>query len=136
MKHDIERKWYLIDAEDKVLGRLASRIARILTGKDKPEYFPHIDSGDFVVCVNAEKVIVTGNKEKDKIYYRHSGYSGGIKGIPLERMRKEHPDRIIYHAVKGMLPKNKLAKRMLKRLKICAGSEHPHTAQKPEPISL
>jgi len=132
----MERKWYLINAEDKVLGRLASRIARILIGKDKTEYLPHIDAGDFVVCVNAEKVIVTGNKEKDKIYYRHSGYSGGIKGVPLERMRKEHPDRIIYHAVKGMLPKNKLAKMMLKRLKICVGTEHPHAAQKPESISL
>ncbi|HID93149.1 MAG TPA: 50S ribosomal protein L13 [bacterium (Candidatus Stahlbacteria)] len=132
----MERKWYLIDAEGKVLGRLASRIARILIGKDKPSYLPHIDGGDFVVCVNAEKVVVTGNKEKEKIYYRHSGYPGGIKGIPLERMRKEHPDRVIYYAVKGMLPKNKLAKRMLKRLKIYAGPEHPHTAQKPEPISV
>ena len=132
----MERKWYLIDADNKVLGRLACRIARILTGKDKPDYLPYIDVGDFVVCINAAKVVITGNKEKDKIYYRYSGYPGGIKGVPLERMRKEHPDRIIYHAVKGMLPKNRLAKRMLKRLKIYAGPEHPHVAQRPEPINV
>lgn len=129
-----ERKWYLIDAKDKILGRLASRIALLLMGKRKPIYSPHIDVGDYVVVVNAEKVKVTGNKEKKKIYYRHSFYPGGIKQITFEEMKNKKPENIIYLAVKRMLPKNKLGRKMLKRLKIYAGENHPHIAQNPSKI--
>jgi len=133
---DIEKKWYLVDAEGKVLGRLASKIARILSGKNKPIYTPHLDVGDFVVVINAEKVRVTGGKEKKKIYYRHSGYPGGLKSWTYEELLKKDPSRIIRKAVQGMLPKNKLGRRMLKKLKVYPGPEHPHQAQKPQKIEL
>lgn len=128
----MDRKWYVIDADGKVLGRLATRIARVLTGKDKPDYTPHIDGGDFVICTNAEKVICKGAEKK--YYSRYSGYPGGLKRIPFEKELKEHPERIIIHAVKGMLPKNKLGRRMLKRLKVYRAENHPHSAQKPDKL--
>ncbi|MCK4352823.1 50S ribosomal protein L13 [candidate division WOR-3 bacterium] len=127
-------KWWLIDAEGKVLGRLASKTAQILMGKDNPEFVPWKDQGDFVVCINASKVVVTGKKEKDKLYKRYSGYPSGLKTTPLEKLRKEHPERIIYHAVHGMLPKNRLGRHMLKKLKVYPGPAHPHKAQ--SPVSL
>ncbi len=133
---DIERKWYVVDAEDIILGRLATRIATILRGKHRPEYTPHADCGDHVIVINAEKVAVTGNKEAQKIYYRHSGYAGGLKSISLEKQREKHPERIIEAAVKGMMPKGPLGRAMLKKLKVYAGSDHPHTAQKPEKLEL
>ncbi|RLE10843.1 50S ribosomal protein L13 [Candidatus Aerophobetes bacterium] len=133
---DIEKRWYLVDAEGKVLGRLASKIARILSGKNKPIYTPHLDVGDFVVVINAEKVRVTGGKEKKKIYYHHSGYPGGLKSWTYEELLKKDPSRIIRKAVQGMLPKNKLGRRMLKKLKVYPGPEHPHQAQKPQKIEL
>ncbi len=126
-----ERKWYLVDAKDKVLGRLASRIALLLMGKRKTIYSPHTDPGDYVVVINAEKVKLTGNKWKNKIYYRHSFYPGGLKEIPAEKMRTRKPESIIYLAVKRMLPKNKLGRKMMKRLKVYAGDDHPHAAQRP-----
>ena len=132
----VERKWYLVDAEGKVLGRLASEIARILQGKHKPEYAPHKDVGDFVICVNAEKVVLTGKKLKQKYYTKYSGYPGGLKIIPLEKLMEKKPEWVIWHAVKGMLPKNKLGRRMIKRLKVYRGPEHPHHAQKPEKIEI
>ncbi len=133
---DIERKWYVVDAEDMILGRLATRIATILRGKHRPEYTPHADCGDHVIVINADKVAVTGNKEAQKIYYRHSGYAGGLKSISLEKQREKHPERIIEAAVKGMMPKGPLGRAMLKKLKVYAGSDHPHTAQKPETLEL
>ena len=131
-----ERKWYLIDAAGKTLGRLASQIALILRGKHKPQYQPHLDLGDYVVVINAEKVHVTGKKETDKLYYRHSGYPGGLKAIPLGVIRRKHPEFLIYHAVKGMLPKNRLGRKMLKKLKVYRGPSHPHIAQNPEPLDI
>jgi len=133
---EIERKWHLIDADGKVLGRLASRIATILSGKDKPIYTPHLDVGDFVVVINARKVKVTGGKEKKKMYYRHSGYPGGLKRQTYEELSEKDPQRIIREAVRGMLPKNKLGRQMLKKLKVYAGSEHLHQAQQPQRIEL
>ena len=127
----MESNWWFVDAQDKILGRLATKIARVLMGKHKATYLPWKDEGNFVVCVNAEKIVVTGKKETDKSYKRFSGYPSGLKFIPLDRMRREHPDRIIRHAVRGMLPKNRLRARRLKRLKIYAGPEHPHEAQSP-----
>jgi large subunit ribosomal protein L13 len=127
----MESNWWFVDAQDKVLGRLATKIARVLMGKHKATYLPWKDEGNFVICVNAEKIVVTGKKETDKSYKRFSGYPSGLKFIPLDRMRSEHPDRIIRHAVRGMLPKNRLRARRLKRLKIYAGPEHPHEAQSP-----
>ncbi|MDI6840993.1 MAG: 50S ribosomal protein L13 [bacterium] len=124
-------KWWLIDANGKVLGRLAVRIAQLLIGKGKPSYVPWKDDGDFVICINASKVVVTGKKDKDKIYKRYSGYPSGLKTIPLNKMREEHPERIIYHAVHGMLPKNRLSRHRLKKLKVYKGPDHPHKAQKP-----
>lgn len=135
-KTDIVRNWYVVDAADKVLGRLASKIARILIGKHKPRYTPHIDCGDFVVVVNADRFRVTGKKLKDKIYYSHSFYPGGLKQTNLELMLKRHPQRVIYHAVNGMLPKNKLRSKRLRRLKIYTSSDHPHTAQSPVRIDV
>ena len=126
---EITREWHLIDATDQVLGRMATRIANLLMGKHKPIFARHLDTGDFVVVINAEKVQVTGKKMKDKIYYRHSGYPGGLKSISLESMMEKHPTRAIEYAVKGMLPRNKLGAQMLKKLKVYAGSEHPHQAQ-------
>jgi len=130
------RKWYLVDAEGKILGRLAAQIANILRGKNKPIYTPHLDTGDFVVVVNAEKVVLTGKKETQKTYMTYSGYKGGEKYRTVAQVRATHPERIIIHAVKGMLPKNRLAARMLKRLKVYAGPNHPHQAQKPEPLEI
>lgn len=133
---DVERAWWVIDAEDKTLGRLATEIARRLRGKHKPEYTPHVDTGDYIIVVNAEKVRVTGNKETDKVYWRHSGYPGGIKGTAVADMRATHPERIIERAVKGMMPRNPLGRAMFKKLKVYAGSEHPHTAQQPALLEL
>ncbi|OPL16561.1 MAG: 50S ribosomal protein L13 [delta proteobacterium MLS_D] len=126
---DIARQWYLYDADGKVLGRLASDIARRLRGKNSPFYTPHVDTGDFVVVVNAGKIMLTGRKSAEKMYYHHSGYPGGLKATTAKQMLEKHPDRILRNAVKGMLPKNSLGRKMLKKLKIYAGSEHPHEAQ-------
>ncbi len=133
-KEDIERKWYLIDAEEKILGRIASKIATILRGKHKPSYTQHLDTGDFVVVINANKVKVTGNKYNDKVYKSYSGYPGGLKERTFKEMMKKSPEKIIFSAVKGMLPKNKLGRKMLKKLKVYSGSEHLHAAQKLEKI--
>jgi large subunit ribosomal protein L13 len=133
---EIERKWYVVDAEDEVLGRLASRVAMVLRGKMKPQFTPHVDTGDFVVIVNAEKVKVTGAKRTDKMYYRHTGYPGGIRGQSFERLISTYPERVIYHAVRGMLPKNKLGRKLIKKLKVYGGTDHPHTAQNPESLTL
>jgi len=133
---DIKRNWYLVDAEGKVLGRLASKIAQILSGKNKSIYTPHLDVGDFVVVINAEKVKVTGGKEEKKIYYHYSGYPGGMKEIVYAKLLEKKPTMIIREAVKGMLPKNKLGRKMFKKLKIYAGKKHPHQAQNPEKIEL
>ena len=126
---DIEREWHVLDASDEVLGRLATRIANLLMGKHKPIFSPNLDTGDFVIVINADKVRVTGNKAKQKLYYRHSGYPGGLKSITLEKMMQTNPTRVIEHAVKGMLPRNKLNARMMKRLKVYAGETHPHQGQ-------
>lgn len=126
---DIERKWHVIDASDKVLGRLSTQIAGLLMGKHKPMFCRHLDVGDFVVVINADKVRVTGNKVKQKMYYRHSGYPGGLKSVSLEKMMQTHPNRVIEHAVKGMLPRNKLSAGMMKRLKVYSGDSHPHAGQ-------
>ena len=126
---EIERNWHLIDATDKVLGRLSTQIAGLLMGKHKPIFSRHLDTGDYVVVINAEKVRVTGAKAKQKLYYRHSGYPGGLKAVNLEKMMADHPTRVIEHAVKGMLPSNKLGAQMLKKLRVYAGEEHPHKAQ-------
>ena len=133
---EVQRKWYVVDAEGKTLGRLATTVAATLRGKHKPTFTPHIDTGDFVVVVNADKVKVTGNKETQKVYYRHSNYPGGLKSETLKDMRERHPDRIIENAVKGMLPRNSLGKQQLTKLKIYAGAEHPHTAQNPVALEL
>lgn len=129
---EVERKWYVIDAEDKTLGKIASEVASILRGKKKPIYTPHVDTGDYVIVINAEKVRVTGKKEEQKIYKSHSGYPGGLKETTLRELRAKKPEEIIRHAVKGMMPKGKLGRQMFKKLKVYAGSEHPHTAQNPE----
>ena len=129
---DIERKWYVIDAEGKTLGRLASEAAAILRGKKKPEFPPHMDTGDYVIIINAEKVEVTGKKRKEKIYKRHTGYPGGLREITFEKLQAKDPEEIIRHAVKGMMPNGKLGRQMYKKLKVYAGPEHRHAAQKPE----
>jgi large subunit ribosomal protein L13 len=131
---EIARDWYVVDAEGKTLGRLATQIADVLRGKGKPEYTPHVDTGDFVVVVNAEKIAVTGSKLDDKMYYRHSGYPGGLKVRPLREQLRRRPTEVLRKAVKGMLPKNKLAAQQLGKLKIYAGPEHPHEAQAPKPF--
>ena len=132
----VKREWFVVDATDKVLGRLSTEIARRLRGKHKPEYTPHVDTGDYIVVINAEKIRVTGNKESDKMYYHHSGYIGNLKSINLANLRKKHPDRIIKQSVKGMLPKNSLGRAMFKKLKVYAGSAHQHAAQQPQPLDL
>ena len=132
----IKRDWFVVDATDKVLGRLATELARRLRGKHKAQYTPHMDTGDYIVVVNAEKIRVTGNKETDKKYYRHSGYPGGIKEMSLDKQREHAPERIIQQAVKGMLPKGPLGRAMLRKLKVYAGSEHQHTAQQPQPLEI
>ncbi len=131
---DIEREWIVLDASGQTLGRLATRIATLLRGKHKPLYAPNLDTGDFVVVVNSSKIAVTGNRLDDKVYRRHTGYPGGLKEITLRRMLEKHPERVIRFAVKGMLPKNKLGRQMLKKLKIYAGAEHPHAAQQPRTL--
>ena len=133
---DVERVWYVVDATDLPLGRLASEVAQILRGKHKPTYAPHVDGGDFVVVVNAEKVAVTSDKTQSKIYYRHSGYPGGIKAETFESLLERRPEAIIERAVKGMLPKNKLGRQMAGKLKVYAGPDHPHEAQKPQLLEL
>ena len=132
----VKRDWYVIDAENKVLGRLATEIARRLRGKHKAEYTPHVDTGDYIVVINAEKVAVTGNKETDKVYHHHTGYPGGLKSMTLEKLRERAPERIIEKAVKGMLPKNPLGRAMYRKLKVYAGSDHKHTAQQPTPLDI
>ncbi|MBI3077273.1 MAG: 50S ribosomal protein L13 [Deltaproteobacteria bacterium] len=131
-----ERRWYVVDASDKVLGRLATRLADLLRGKGKPVFTPQTDTGDFVVVVNAEKVRLTGNKWQAKVYYRHSGYPGGLKEETAEKLRRRRPEQIVRRAVRGMLPKNRLSDRLIQKLKVYAGPAHPHRAQKPEPLAL
>lgn len=131
-----ERNWVVVDASGQTLGRLATQIADTLRGKRKPEYTPHVDTGDFVVVINAEKVVVTGNKRTEKIYYRHSGFPGGLKSRTFEEMIDRRPEEVIRKAVKGMLPKNRLARKQLTKLKVYAGPEHPHEAQKPQPMEI
>ena len=133
---DINREWYVVDAADQVLGRLATQIAHRLRGKHKPEFAPHMDNGDFIVVVNCEKIRVTGNKLADKMYYRHSGYVGGLKETNLETLLATKPHLVLMHAVKGMLPKNRLGRAMLTKLRIYPGAEHPHEAQAPQPLSV
>ena len=133
---EIERRWFVVDAEGKVLGRIASEIARILRGKHKPTYTPHLDTGDFVVVVNAEKVALTGRKAEQKTYFRHTGYMGNEKFIPFKQMLDKHPERVIELAVKGMLPKGALGRQMYTKLRVYAGAEHPHQAQQPEPLTF
>ena len=133
---DIRREWHLVDATDKTLGRLATEVARRLRGKHKPTFTPHMDTGDHIVVVNAEKVKVTGNKLDDKYYHRHTGYIGNLKSVNLGDLLEKHPERAIQYAVKGMMPKNPLGRAMLKKLHVYAGPEHPHAAQQPEPLEL
>ena len=133
---DIEPDWYVVDANDLVLGRLATKIATILRGKHRPQYTPHADCGDHIIVINAEKVRVTGGKDDKKLYHRHTGYVGGLKTTSLGEMRATHPERIIESAVKGMMPKNPLGRAMLRKLKVYAGSEHPHAAQQPKTLNL
>ncbi len=133
---DRERNWLVVDANGKTLGRLATQIADVLRGKRKPEYTPHIDTGDFVVVINAEKVAVTGSKRTDKRYYRHSGYPGGLRSRTFEEMIARRPEEVIRLAVKGMMPRNRLARRQITKLKMYAGPEHPHIAQKPQPLEI
>jgi large subunit ribosomal protein L13 len=133
---EIERQWYVVDAEGQTLGRLASEIAKILKGKHKPIYAPHLDTGDYVIVINAEKVHVTGRKMDQKIYYRHSGYPGGLTGLTLREQLDRHPTRVIRSAVKGMLPHNRLGRAMLGKLKVYAGDAHPHAAQQPRALEL
>jgi large subunit ribosomal protein L13 len=132
----VKRDWYVVDASDKVLGRLSTEIARRLRGKHKPEYTPHVDTGDYIIVINAEKIRVTGNKENDKMYHHHTGYIGSLKSTNLSTLRKEHPERIIQHSVKGMLPKNSLGRAMFKKLKVYVGDAHQHSAQQPQPLEI
>ena len=133
---DIVKKWYVIDAEGVTLGRLASEVASILRGKNKPQYAPNVDMGDYVIIVNAEKIAVTGKKLEQKMYRRHSGWVGGLKEVRMDKMLATHPERVLEHAVKGMLPKNALGRKMFSKLHVYAGAEHPHAAQKPETLEV
>ena len=133
---EVERRWYVVDAEGKTLGRLAAEIAKVLRGKNKPQYTPHIDVGDFVVVVNAEKVVVTGRKAEQKVYRRHTGYPGGLREIGYEQMLVRKPTEVLRKAVYGMMPKTRLARQQFRKLKIYAGPEHPHTAQDPQPYEV
>lgn len=133
---NIERKWYVVDAEGQTVGRLAAEIAKVLRGKNKPTFTPHVDTGDYVIVVNADKVKFTGKKLTDKIYFRHSGYQGGTTFTPAGQMMEKFPTRVIEHAVRGMLPKNRLGEQMYRKLNVYAGSEHPHAAQQPEELKL
>ncbi|MCK5696716.1 MAG: 50S ribosomal protein L13 [Gammaproteobacteria bacterium] len=132
----VERDWYIVDAENKTLGRLSTEIARRLRGKHKPEYTPHVDTGDYIVVINAEKVYVSGNKRTDKMYRHHTGYVGNLKSISFDKLIEKAPERVIETAVKGMLPKNSLGRTMYKKMKVYAGSEHPHTAQQPKTLEI
>ena len=133
---EIRRAWYVVDAEGQVLGRLASEVAKILRGKHRPTYAPHLDTGDHVVVVNAARVRLTGNKPRQKVYYRHSGYPGGLRETPYERMLERHPERVVERAVRGMLPRNRLGRQMARKLKVYAGPQHPHAAQRPIPLRV
>ena len=133
---ETDRAWHLVDADNQVVGRLAAQVATILRGKHKPEYTPHVDTGDFVVIVNAEKVRFTGKKETDKTYFRHSGYPGGVTTRTVREVRERHPERILERAIQGMLPKNRLGRAMAKKLKVYAGPDHPHDAQSPQSLDL
>jgi large subunit ribosomal protein L13 len=133
---DVERQWYVVDAEGQTLGRLASKISRVLRGKHKPIYSPHLDVGDFVIVVNADKIVVTGRKMDQKMYYRHTGYPGGLRETNLRDMLGRHPTNAVKFAVRGMLPKNRLGRRIFKKLKVYAGPEHPHQAQQPKALEL
>lgn len=133
---DINREWFVVDAENQILGRLAAQLAHRLRGKHKPEFAPHMDNGDFIVVINCEKIAVTGKKMANKMYYRHSGYPGGLKETNLEKMLQKKPDQVLISAVRGMLPKNRLGRAMLKKLKVYAGSEHPHAPQQPKTLVL
>jgi len=135
-EEDVQRDWYVVDARGQTLGRLAAQVAHVLRGKHKPIYSPAVDTGDCVIVVNADKIHVTGRKLDEKIYYRHSGYPGGIKKITLRNLLKKHPTQVVEHAVRGMLPKNRLGRQMFRHLKVYAGPEHPHAAQQPKPLEL
>jgi large subunit ribosomal protein L13 len=135
-EEDVERKWFVVDAEGQTLGRLASQIAAVLRGKHKPTFSPSVDAGDYVIVINAEKIVTTGNRLDQKKYYTHSGYVGGLKERTLREQLERYPDRVIYLAVKGMLPKNVLGRKMIRKLKVYAGPEHPHQAQQPEPLEF
>ena len=135
-KDEIKRDWFVVDAENQTLGRLASEIAQVIRGKKKPFYTPNLDMGDFVVVINAEKVVVTGSKEEQKKYFSHSGFPGGEKEVSLSSLRSKHPERIIYNAVKGMLPHNRLGRKLIKHLKVYTGSEHPHSSQQPKQFNI
>ena len=132
----VERDWFIVDAENKTLGRLSTEIARRLRGKHKPEYTPHVDTGDYIIVINAEKVYVSGNKRTDKMYHHHTGYPGGLKSISFDKLIEKAPERVIESAVKGMLPKNPLGRAMYQKMKVYAGSEHPHTAQQPKTLDI
>jgi large subunit ribosomal protein L13 len=134
--YEVERDWFVVDAQDQTLGRLATRVATLLRGKHKPIYTPHVDCGDYVIVVNADKISVTGQKLDQKIYYRHSGYPGGLRQVTLRRRLETHPERVIESAVRGMLPKNRLGRKMFKMLKVYAGPEHPHEAQQPTSLEF
>lgn len=135
-QNEIERKWFIVDAQGKTLGRMASKIAEILRGKHKPIFTPHLDTGDYVIVINAEKIHVTGRRMDQKIYWRHTGYPGGIRGVTLREMLRRHPERPVKFAIKGMLPKGPLGRTMLKKLKVYAGAEHPHEGQQPEVLEI
>lgn len=134
--HEVRRDWFVVDATDKILGRVATEVARRLRGKHKPEFTPHVDTGDYIVVINVEKLRVTGNKAEDKKYFRHSGYPGGIFETNFTKLQQRHPDRVLTKAVKGMLPKGPLGYAMIKKLKVYGGAEHPHTAQQPKVLEL
>jgi len=133
---EVTRDWFVVDADGKTLGRLATEIARRLRGKHKPEYTPHVDTGDYIVVVNAEKIRVTGKKLKDKMYHRYTGYVGNLKSMPLEKLLEEKPERVLQYAVKGMLPRNPLGRKMFSKLRVFAGPEHTHSAQQPIPLDI
>ena len=135
-KESVLHDWYLVDADGKTLGRLSTQIANRLRGKHKPEFTPHVDTGDYIVVVNADKIRVTGKKETDKLYYHHTGFPGGIKSMALGKMREKSPEKILENAIKGMMPKNRLGRAMLSKLKVYAGSSHPHSAQQPVALEL
>jgi len=133
---EVERSWYVVDASGRTLGRLATRLAEVLRGKHKPEFTPHIDTGDFIIVVNADKVVLTGKKLDGKMYYRHSGYPGGLRATPARIMLRRWPERVVERAVRGMLPHNRLGRQLIKKLKVYRGPNHPHTAQKPVPLEI